>query len=67
MAREPKIAEISVVILFETEKAFLVATGNVDSNGKDVGVWLPKSQCEYDLSDKTMQMPEWLAEKNGLI
>ena len=30
-------------------------------------VWLPKSQCEWDASDKTMAMPEWLAKERELI
>ena len=30
-------------------------------------VWLPKSQCEWDASDRTMAMPEWLAKEKELI
>jgi hypothetical protein len=30
-------------------------------------VWLPKSQCEWDESDNTMAMPEWLAKEKELI
>ncbi len=30
-------------------------------------VWLPKSQCEWDATDKTMAMPEWLATEKELI
>ena len=30
-------------------------------------VWLPKSQCEWDVDTKTMTMPEWLAKEKGLI
>lgn len=30
-------------------------------------VWLPKSQCEWDQDDKTMAMPEWLAQEKDLI
>lgn len=29
-------------------------------------VWLPKSQCEWDEEAREMEMPTWLAEKNGL-
>lgn len=31
-----------------------------DNDGKNTD-WVPKSQCEWDEKDKTMQMPEWLA------
>ena len=30
-------------------------------------VWLPKSQCEWDVDTKTMTMPIWLAKEKGLI
>jgi len=30
-------------------------------------VWLPKSQCEWDADDRTMEMPEWLAREKELI
>ena len=30
-------------------------------------VWLPKSECQWDTVEKTMTMPEWLAEEKGLI
>jgi len=30
-------------------------------------VWLPKSQCEWDASEHTMAMPEWLAKEKELI
>lgn len=30
-------------------------------------VWIPKSQCEYDIDSKTMTMPEWLATEKELI
>lgn len=30
-------------------------------------VWLPKSECEWDETSKTMQMPVWLATEKGLV
>lgn len=50
---------------FETEKAWFFFDGNTE-------VWLPKSQVEWDPSDRdpnvgTMTMPEWLALDKGLI
>jgi hypothetical protein len=44
----------------ETEKAFLFFDGTKK-------VWLPKSQCEWDVDSKEMTVPEWLAMEKGLI
>jgi hypothetical protein len=44
----------------ETDKAYRFANG-------ERTVWLPKSQCEWDETDKTMAMPEWLAKDKELI
>jgi hypothetical protein len=30
-------------------------------------VWLPKSQCEWDIDTHEMTMPEWLAKDKELI
>ena len=49
-----------LVTPFETEKAYRFFDGSRM-------VWLPKSQCEWDANDKTMTMPEWLAEDKELI
>ena len=45
---------------FETDKAYKFF------DGAKV-VWLPKSQVEWDETDRTMAMPEWLAKDKGLI
>lgn len=44
----------------ETDKAYRFYDG-------DRTVWLPKSLCEWDVDDKTMAMPEWLAKDKELI
>jgi hypothetical protein len=54
-----------LVTPYETEKAFHFYDGTTT-------VWLPKSQVEWDESDRkpfsgTMTMPEWLAKDKGLI
>lgn len=61
-----KIIEIEVVLLHATEKAYLIGTGEVDENGKDKGVWIAKSQCDYD-GESCLQLPEWMAKEKGLI
>lgn len=45
-------------ILAETDKAWLVSIGGDEH-------WLPKSMCE--IYNDQVTMPEWLAEKKGLI
>ena len=48
-------------IVGETDKAY-----RIDAGGERP-VWVPKSMCEWDASDKTMAMPQWLATDKGLI
>lgn len=50
-----------VELCHETDDAILIS----DSEG--ARAWLPKSKCEYDDSDNTLQLPEWLALDKGLI
>lgn len=54
------LIDIAGKIVFETEKAY-----RFDDGARQV--WLPKSQCEWDPDDKTMAMPEWLAQEKELI
>jgi hypothetical protein len=30
-------------------------------------VWLPKSQCQWDQSERVLTLPEWLAREKELI
>lgn len=64
-----KIITVDVVLKVETEKAYGFDTGNrrKDCYGSDILAWIPKSQCEYDATDKTLQLPEWLATRAGLV
>ena len=59
-----KTADIDVDILRETDDAILVTDGSVE-------VWLPKSQIVYEgeAGDRNVEiiLPEWMAEKKGLI
>lgn len=47
-------------LLHETDLARLF-----DINGEEV--WLPKSICKLDKDDSTIEMPEWLANKESLL
>lgn len=65
MGRNDKIV-IEAEVLHETDMAWLVDTGEVDDDDKPIGVWVPKSKCDFD-EDGDFHIPEWLAEKRGLI
>lgn len=60
------VIDITVELLMETPRAILV-TDSVP----DKGVWLPKSQVEFEPSDigglHIVTLPEWLALERGLI
>jgi len=62
MTKNHKITEVEGEVFHETDKAYLFSTED-----RAAAVWLPKSMCEWDESDDTMQLPEWLAEEKGLI
>lgn len=55
-----ELVDISGYVQGETELAFRFNDG-------DQTVWLPKSQCQWNETDKTMTMPEWLAKEKELI
>ena len=44
----------------ETEKAYRFHDGSKT-------VWLPKSQCQWDIDDRVITMPEWLAREKEII
>jgi hypothetical protein len=54
------IIDIAGEIHGETDKAYRFHDGVRT-------VWLPKNQCEWDADNKTMAMPEWLAQEKELI
>lgn len=64
---DSKIISIEAALIHETEKAYLIDSGEVDGKGKPIGKWVPKSIGEYDKSDGTIQLEEWFASKEGLI
>lgn len=63
------LIDLAVEIRHETALAYLVHDGHRD-------VWLPKSQCEVEETtasgaassrSRVVTLPEWLAQKTGLI
>jgi len=55
-------------VIHETPKAYLVWDGESrDDDGDKKGIWLPKSQVEYDPYDKVLTMTEQLATEKGLV
>lgn len=57
---EPRLTDIAGELRHETERAYLIFDGARE-------VWVPKALVEYDVRDKVFTMPEWLAEREGLI
>lgn len=62
--------ELSIFIHVQTEKALLVS----EDGDEGQAVWLPKSQLtsltmdrEGETGTATIEIPEWLAIKKGLI
>jgi hypothetical protein len=67
MSRNSTI-DIAVVIIrdADSDAAILVS----EDGGEATAVWLPRSQIEYTTDRRgmtTVTLPEWLAEKAGLI
>lgn len=56
--------EITCDVLRETDKAYLVHNGEIEA-------WIPKSQVSDESESlgeiTSIFIPEWLAEKSGLI
>lgn len=65
--RNHEIVEVSAVLLHETEKAYCFDSGKIDDQRRAIGIWIPKSQCEFTEEDGCLQLPEWLALERGLI
>lgn len=61
MKKDNDIVTIEVDLKVETKAAYGI---NI---GEEQLVWVPKSQCEYDEDDETLQIPEWLAIEKGLV
>lgn len=62
-----ELVDVDADMKVETEKAYGVSIGEVDPDtGKDVLIWLPKSQCQKN-DDGSFTLPEWLAIDKGLV
>lgn len=65
---DPKLIDLACELRHETDKAFLIFDGARE-------VWIPKSLAEWEpapnrsssSSTGTITMPEWLAQREGLI
>ncbi len=57
---DPKFVDLACELRHETAKAFLIFDG-------DKEVWIPRSLAEYDAQSQTLTIPEWLAQREGLI
>ena len=59
--RDSKIINLALELRHQTALAYLVRDDGQTEH------WLPKSLVEYDAQDKVFTMPEWLAQREGLI
>lgn len=66
-ASKSDLIDVTVSLHHQTEKAILVS----DDGDEKKAVWLPLSQIEVTETKKSgiveVALPEWLAEKKGLI
>jgi hypothetical protein len=64
MKKNHDLVEITVVLQYETPKAWLVTDGIQKES-----IWIPKSQGEMELNTDnksyTLTVPGWLAEEKG--
>lgn len=63
-----KLVDLELHMHLETDKAILVS----ENGDADKAIWLPKSQIEYEDGATPsgyceVTLPQWLAEKHGLI
>lgn len=69
-----QLHEVSLIFLYETDKAVQVTDGIEDAEGRTKKVWLPKSQIETEVAIVDMEVkkaytftiPEWLVEEKEL-
>jgi len=67
------LEDISVELVHETDKAWLVTDGTIDpKTDKRVDVWVPKSQAELCCGPMgtalwTLTAPEWMLKDKGLL
>lgn len=60
MEETVEIAYDEHIVEAETADAWLL---EID----DKRVWFPKSRCQLDDKHKTIEVPQWLAEKKDLV
>ncbi len=67
--RETEYVPLDVTIYAVTEKALKIS---LEGYEEDDSVWVPRSQCRYDgepkkNTDVTIEVADWIAEREGLI
>lgn len=60
------LVDVTAEKRMDREKSIALFAGDYDDDGKEVWVFVPKSQVEEN-GDGTFTMPEWLALDKGLI
>jgi len=67
MSVKSEVVDLELHLHAETDKAIRVS----ENGDEDKGVWLPKSQIEYDDNTRSgyceVTLPRWLARQHGLI
>lgn len=66
MTGRSNVIDLELHMHAETERAILVS----ENGDEDKGVWLPKSQVEFEHLRSgyvEVTLPRWLAKKHGLI
>ena len=67
MKKNHDILQLPGTLHHQTASAYLFSGEDADNGEPGDKVWLPKSQCEWDDSEGTMQIPEWLAIEKELV
>jgi len=63
---DPKLVDLDLKVVHQTEKAFLLTDGREDANGDLISEWVAKANCENN-NDGTFTMPEWSAIEKGFV
>ena len=64
-----ELTDITVELVHETEKAWLVSQGLKDEDGKQINIWIPKSVGELEPEGNLyiLTLPVRYAEDKGLV
>jgi hypothetical protein len=64
-----ELTDLTVELVHETEKAWLVSQGLKDKDGKQINIWIPKSVGELEPEGNLyiLTLPVRYAEDKGLV